>query len=352
MLAVASGGRLAAQGTPESTAEYRQVVDRLAERWRRLVQAESLPQIGSGSEGLPRFDTVRLGTLTLLAPPPRAELAHAVARAAWDSITRDFGSDTVVLLPQTVTIGFGRGSRRVASPEYQEASVLASVLAAVRSAEATRLRPDSAVADWFSSSLLAMLFASDSVQRSVTHMELATKPWAVVRACYDGDLDACRRALAIATTPDSVAFRFTPAERRHLVEQAMQNWRERPPGMARCIDAAVDSACIDLFRRFPQYLNQEPLSAVARATLLRTAVALGGAGWYARLLSTSGPDYLARLSIVAGTPPETLLAEWRARIMSAKLQRMTLSRLSGWVAFLWAAIFAVAATRSSRWRRD
>jgi len=63
-------------------------------------------------------------------------------------------------------------------------------------------------------------------------------------------------------------------------------------------------------------------------------------------------ELLARLAAVAGVTPETLLAEWHRQILAARPKSMMLTRISGWIAFLWAAAFAVAATRSSRWRRD
>jgi len=360
VLAVLSGGRLGAQGTPQSTAEYRQIVERLAERWRRLAEAESLPPIGSAGMGSPRLDTLRFGAFTLIVPPARASIAAAVGRAAWDSVKAVFGADTVALLPHVIAVddNWGRPGHFPSAPrtprERQESYGRSVLLTTVRDAETARLEADGAAGPWFASVFWGMLYAPDSLQRVEAYLELATRPWAVVRACYEGDLEACRRALAVVADPDSVASRFTPAERRHLVEQRARRWSElqRAPGTARCVEAEEDSACVDLFGRFPQVLHEEPLSSEARATLLRTAADLGGDGWYSRLLSSSEPDYLARLSAVAEVPPEALLAQWRTRTMSAKPRPMTLTRLSGWVAFLWAAIFVVAATRSSRWRRE
>jgi hypothetical protein len=360
LLAAIPGTRLHAQATPESTAEYRQLVDRLAERWRRLAQADSQLQAGPSGKGGVRLDTLRFGTLTLILPPTRAAVAAAIGRAAWDSIKAEFGADTLALSPQSIEIGGGRGRRGTwfsdpgLSREYQESYGLSLILGIVRQAESERFEVDSTAESWVASTLRAMLFTSDSVQRAVTYMELATQPWVVVRACFDGDLEACRRALSLPSTPDSMALLFTAAERRRLVAQHATSWTElgRAPGTTRCVEAGVDSACVDLFRRFPGAFPERPLSPLARATLLRTVVDLGGDGWYTSLLSASGPDYLARLSAVAEISPEALLQAWRTRVMSAKPEPMTLSRLAGWIAFLWAAVFTVVATRSSRWRRD
>jgi len=360
LLATLTAARLLAQGAPPSTAEYRRLVERLDERWRRLSAADSLSPGGVPGETAPPLDSLRFGTLTLIVPPPRAAVAREVGRAAWDSIKAEFGADTVALLPQSIEIGGRRGRRMVWFPDpgsprdYQESYGLSLILGIVRQAERERFALDNSAEGWFASTLGTMLFSSDSIQRALTYIELAVSPWAVVRACFDGDLGACRRALAFPSTPDSVALLFTPAERRRVVAQRAASWTElgRAPGSTRCVEAGVDSACVDLFRRFPYALPDRPLSAEARATLLRTAVDLGGEGWYSRLLSASGPDYLTRVSAVAEMAPEALLQAWRTRVMSARPAPMTLSRLSGWIAFLWAAAFTVMATRSSRWHRD
>ena len=360
LLAPLPAARLLAQGTPTSTAEYRQLVERLENRWRRLTEADSLSPGGAPGEAVPPLDSLRFGTLTLIVPPPRAAMAAVVGRSAWDSIKAEFGSDTLALLPQSIEIG-GRRSRRImwspdpSSPqEYQESYVLSLVLGIVREAEGDRFAVDNSTEGWFVSTLGTMLFSSDSIQRALTYVELAVSPWAVVRACFAGDLGACRRALSAPSTPDSVALLFTPTERRRLVAQYATSWKEvgRAPGTTRCVEAGVDSACVDLFRRFPYAFPERPLPAEARATLLRTAADLGGEGWYSRLLAAPGPDYLTRLSAVAEMPPDALLQAWRTRVLRARPEPMTLSRLSWWIAFLWAAAFTVMATRSSRWRRD
>ncbi|MBE0594588.1 MAG: hypothetical protein IH616_19550 [Gemmatimonadales bacterium] len=351
LLAAIPGTRLHAQGTPESTAEYRQLVDRLAERAQALARTESLTVRGA-ERG--RLDTLTVGRLTLVFPPQRRSFVETVARTAWDSVAATFGSDTAALQEHVITLG-GPGVRipewagePADGPRADLEFALGVVLGTVRDTETRRFYG----AQWFRDAMRLMFLAEPRLQDEAVYTELATKPWRVVRACYDGDLAECHSALAVSSDAATAALRYTPEERRRIVarEREVRKSLGSAAGTAQCVEARVDSACVDVMRRF--HLSEQPLSSLARATLIRTAFTLGGDGSYARLLASDEPEFLARLAAVAGVAPDALLAEWRRRILAARPKSMTLTRISGWIAFLWAAAFAVAATRSSRWRRD
>ncbi len=349
---------LACPARAQDTGEYRQLVERLAARARMLAPTEPRPPDG---ERRGRLDTLTVGRLTLLFPPPRTAFVESVARTAWDSIAAAFGADTAALLPHVITLG-GPGGFRIPAwtepvqegPRADTDYALSAVLGTVRDREASRWRSQQgSVGRWLSEATRAMFLASPGLQDEVVYTELATKPWRTVRACYDGDLAECHRALALSSWgTDTVALRYTPEERRRMVAWAREenSSLRTAAGTARCVEARVDSACVEVFQRFLPF--EEPLSSLARATLLRTALEFGGDGAYGRLLASGEPEFLARLASVAGVPADTLLAAWHARILAAKPASMVLTRLAGWTAFLWAAIFALAATRSSRWRRD
>lgn len=345
-IALAAWPSLVVPAQAQDTEEYRRLVERLEERAQSLAGTES-PTERTAERG--RLDTLTVGRLTLIFPPQRRGFVETVAQTAWDSLAAAFGTDTGALERHVVTLGGPGGFRiptwvdgRAAGPQADRDYALSVVLGAVRDREASRWRDR-----WFDEALRSLFLASPDLQNEAVYTELATKPWRVVRACYDGDLAECHSALAegVGTLP------YTPDERRRIVagERDINSSLRSAPGAARCVEARVDSACVDVLQRF---LVEEPLSPLARATLLRTALELGGDGAYGRLLASDEPEFLARLASVAGIPPDTLLAEWRGRMLAAKPQAMTLTRISGWIAFIWAALFAVAATRSSRWRRD
>jgi len=352
VLALLCAPIVVAPARAQDTAEYRELVERLAERAQTLARTESSTVRGA-ERG--RLDTLTVGRLTLLFPPQRRALVETVGRTAWDSLAAAFGADTTALQRHVITLGGPGGFRipewtggQATGPRADLEFAVGVVLGTVRDTEARRFHGD----PWFRDAVRVMFLAEPRLQDEAVYEELATKPWRVVRACYDGDLAECDSALAVSSDAATTALRYTPEERRRIVgrEREVITSLRSAAGTAQCVEARVDSACVDVMRRF--YLTEQPLSPLARATLMRTAFTLGGDGSYARLLASDEPEFLARLAAVAGVTPETLLAEWHRQILAARPKSMMLTRISGWIAFLWAAAFAVAATRSSRWRRD
>lgn len=78
---------------------------------------------------------------------------------------------------------------------------------------------------------------------------------------------------------------------------------------------------------------------------------IGARGAYQRFLHAPAPDVETRLTSAAGVSRDTLLAVWRTTVLAARPEPTTITRSVGWTAFLWIVVFAVAAARSSRWRR-
>lgn len=339
----------------QETEAYRHVVEQLAERVDALTAAAPAAREDQGGP----LDTIRVGTISLLVPPPRRAFADEVGRAAWDSIVSYFGPDTSVLAPTVVALvpTGRRGPSQIPTlhlpirPEHPAALAIGFILSRVRDQELTRIDPGS-WGEWFGWAVRAMLFAPAKLQARTAYSDLATKPWAIVRDCFAGDISQCAR-VASAGPDGPVTDYFTADERRRIVERVR---RDTPPlrrsaSAARCVEAGSDSACVEVFQEFRVWITEDPLSPVARATLVRTALDLGGEGAFGRLAATQGEDVLARLATTAGVPQDTLLATWRRRIMAERPPATTLPRLSGWLAFAWAVVFTVAASRSTRWHR-
>jgi hypothetical protein len=339
----------------QDTDAYRSVVERLAGRVEALTLLESParqnPEIGP-------LDTLTYGTISLLVPPPRRAFADEVGRAVWDTIVAYFGPDTSAVAPTVVAlVPAGRRVPLAATfqiplrPEHPVDYAIGFVLNQVREREVARI-DHGRWGEWFSQAAKAMLFWPSDLRLQAAYFDLATKPWSGVRDCFAGDLGQCARVASVGPD-DPVTGHFTVEERRRIVERARRDVLplRRSAAAARCVDDGIDSACVELFQQHPAWIREDPLSPMTRATLIHTALDLGGEGAFGRLVASEGEDVLARLATAAGVSQDTLLATWQRRILAERPQSTTLPRLPGWLAFLWAVVFTVAATRSTRWHR-
>lgn len=180
-------------------------------------------------------------------------------------------------------------------------------------------------------------------------LQLVSSRSAVGPRCYAGDLAACKSALLITPTTDPVMQWHDTATRRQMVR--------RNGAMARRIDGAAtrqcehgsDSSCIWLLRQFPASSHREPAPAGLRAAVLRHALAVGGDGAVARLL-TAPEEPAARLEAAAGVPLDTLLIGWRKRVRETRVPSSDLSVGITLMALGWATGLGALSLRSSRWR--
>jgi hypothetical protein len=187
------------------------------------------------------------------------------------------------------------------------------------------------------------------IQARTVYLELATTPWRAGAACYAGDVEACRVALALgAGGPESW---YTAEERRQLVASAMEYHADvqRDLGAQRCVNTADEQACLETLRSYPA-LTDEPLSPMARQTLVRVAFGVGGNGAFGRFVRSDSRTLPDRLAHTAGVPLDSLVVRWRSAIVEARPTGTVLSRLGGWTAFMWVVVLSVVAMRSTRWR--
>jgi hypothetical protein len=142
-------------------------------------------------------------------------------------------------------------------------------------------------------------------------------------ACLRGVIRACRSLFAIEPGNDTSGSWLDAEERRSTVTRfgpsylrgRTVNGVSAAPAWDRCVRAGIDSACRDALRAIGY---QSPLQSQVRAELMRLALTRGGAEAFARMRGERGDDIGRTLETTAGVPLDTLLGEWRARVIAAR----------------------------------
>lgn len=198
-------------------------------------------------------------------------------------------------------------------------------------------------------------------------------PLSVVQRCYTGDLDGCRRSLALEAPEhpqDALRAWFDPEDRHLLVEQLGLEWNyetnsydDPSPERGRCLESRSDADClIVLASRYRAGIDAEsyargtnfhpflPLESGTHSTLLAVALDVGGDGAYSRLLASDAADPGVRLQDAAGVPLDSILSAWRERVLNAAPPSVEVQPKSAWVTLFWVLAAACLAVGSSRWR--
>jgi hypothetical protein len=143
------------------------------------------------------------------------------------------------------------------------------------------------------------------------YLMLAVTPSASGRACIEGVLGACRTALGLFDTPDSLGAWFTPQQRMTLALAATEDSTAQSDERDAC-RRADDAACRALLSRVGV---RAPAGALARRALVRLALAKGGEGAFNRLIAAESSTVVGRLEAAARLPVDSLLAEWRRDVL-------------------------------------
>jgi len=331
--------------------QYRVKVNRLAAHL-EAVRAQVL-----AVESIPvRLDTVRTGPLRFLVRPERRAFLAEVAAGTWDSLVAELGADTVLIPELRLLVQFPDDERlRVPSDVGQylvryrggTEEVTDDLTQFILSATWDGLDAD--VVRWLRSP--SGLDSLSKIQAEVVYVELATAPWEVVKLCRGGDLEACGRALALETAADTVSLWYTAEEQRRAVERSGGSWWlsiRTSPEYGGCLDG--DAAACSAFLNEHRWIIGEPLSATARESILRVALEVGGEGALGRLARSAAPTMVARLSVAAEVPSDSLIARWRERILAAAPAQVILTGATGGTALVWVLLSAFLALRSTRWR--
>lgn len=327
--------------------------DSLRREWRQANALAGLQDSLRLATRLAGRDTIRAGTLTIIANPSPLPLAQAAAQV-WPVIDRYYGpaAEAFSQRPFLIQAIDPDTAARPGIPLGMEvlwnldATQVAQLL--LNMADLTTLDPR--LHDWLGGPLTPRI---DSGPRRVrVYVQLVTAPSRGVRRCFLGDLDACRDALSLTNAPDMVPRWYGPEERRRLVTTEYNGFLDhgsRHIAFRSCA-AGSDSACVELLAALPHGSLSPPLDAEARGVLLDLAILEGGRSTFQRLLAGQDSAMGSRLAAAAGIPEDSLLARWRTAVLRARPAPVSLPPWGAWFALGWAVLFATCGLRSSRWR--
>jgi hypothetical protein len=174
-------------------------------------------------------------------------------------------------------------------------------------------------------------------------IDLASSNAAIARTCYSGSVPACESALGLTDVHDALSEWYAPEGWRVLVS----SWK--PPkdaysviaDRAECIEKKATQVCERLARSRPVPI---PLTFATRSTLLGLALERGGRPAYSRLVGAKGTP-LQMLSTAAGVSPDSLIREWRTRVLAATPKSTSPSPVEATVFIAWTLIFGFVAGR-------
>ncbi|MBI2407411.1 MAG: hypothetical protein HYV19_03810 [Gemmatimonadetes bacterium] len=155
---------------------------------------------------------------------------------------------------------------------------------------------------------------------------LATSNAAVVRRCVAGDRDACRTGFALDSMPtDRVASWYETSDLPALAgiagdaSQRGELYRAfGADGQAQCTVQRQLDVCRRMVALLPLEAFQVPMPVVARLSLARTALEMGGPAALERLRSSDTTSIGAQLAAAAGASSEALLERWMKRVIGAR----------------------------------
>jgi hypothetical protein len=184
-----------------------------------------------------------------------------------------------------------------------------------------------------------------------SYVALVTSHYSVSLDCFLGSIESCRSVLELDDPADPIRVFHTPDERRAAIKGVTLGYRENElrAVLVPC-SAGIDSACVAALRLLQRSRLPPPIAGIARETLVRLALRLGGREAYARLMADSTAPMPVRLSAASGLPLDSLLSLWRSSVIAARPKPVALPPFGPLVGLGWVAVFGACALRSSRWR--
>lgn len=346
-------------GQAQTVAEFRQRLDALSRLSRRISDTLAVMR-RSPVRALP-VDTIRIGALVVVAAHSVSDHARPGVDSAWSMLSRLYGARAGAVERTPITLQYAdQKEGELPADEFREPPVWIPRHASVNEVAARILAGaspaiyrsvDPQLQEWVPHPYAFTIRGSTSIRDSIPSglfAELATSPWRSTRECFDGRLDACRRALGISGK-DPVLDWFDAADRRHYAENHLKSLPASQSRYATC-RSGDDAACIALMRLAPRPRPEPPLGVTTRLLLLALALDAGGRSAFDRLLDRPTDPLDARLAAAAGMPVDSLIGRWRARVIAAHPKTVAADERAAWGAVAWGVLFALMALRSTRWR--
>ncbi|GMR12512.1 MAG: hypothetical protein BMS9Abin29_0701 [Gemmatimonadota bacterium] len=375
-LAMAAGGTpvsAGAQQAPPTEADLVRRIDSLLAAvpdTREYERREALAKAARREEWERRvgvsdatLDTVRVGPLTVIAPPDQLDEAADLYRRAWSRYAASV-TDSSVLLGD-IAFGFQISSRGfvMRNTDTWQAirvrpwttDVERQVLAVGAIAAVLGRRMPEDLGSWAG----AVPLLGDRPGKRPTfrwpavyeraYRYLAIQPARSASLCFDGDVDRCVMALGLDEDA-SWEDLYTMEEIRALVThfgparsqgEQQERWS--------CLTEGDDAACITVV------LDVDPSASIplprrVRSSLLRYALEAGGEGAFSRLFSGDDTTISERLEDASGMGVHELVEAWRSRVIASRPDVIAGMPLSVAVALAWIGLMSFLGLRSTRWR--
>jgi hypothetical protein len=167
--------------------------------------------------------------------------------------------------------------------------------------------------------------------------------------CLEGEVAQCGLWLGLDGGAHPFRTRYAPGELRRIV--AARFWEYEPNWeTARDCVHGSDEACLRFAESGP-FVDAIPAPMTARGSLLRAVRVVHGAAALRRALADTSGSVGVRLARASGVSEDSLLAGWRAWLLTGGGgRRVTADLADGVPVALLGALLLLAAARSGRWR--
>ena len=318
----------------------------------RDVRRQKSAQITRATAALRGEHPVQAGDLIVVADyPDSIPLREAVARA-WGMLSTTYGGSATALVAQPIRLTVVFDERQLVTdgrrvPHRVTVDELERTLLGMTG----QPRVDARFSRWLGNTVHPVF--DTAAERGAVYLQLVTAGASAATACFQGSIAGCTTALQLSEDSEFYLTVYDAAQRRGAVASGRTADMLGPTERAtyvRCVDDHVDSACVEFLRGMPLPQIPQPLNFQARNLLVSTAVQLGGAGAYDRLMADTSAPVIGRLERAANQPIDRVVTTWRAAVIAGRPPATAVSPGEGLLAVGWMGLIAFGAIRSTRWR--
>jgi hypothetical protein len=311
-------------------------------------------------------DTIRTGSLVLLADPEDSLVAPAVASRLASVLRVTLGVETSllndVMFYPLIRPRWEHRERLRWAPPRMPGRKLEPFRVERATEDEMALRLHGAMEQWVGAKIDPAIDAwlmqpvpinRDSVSLQGTYEEFMTGISPLAAECATGDDAACRVALGLVPVEDPLMVWYDADARRELIASLPGTRRADPEAVQVCVERRWDAVCVSLLKQLGEARIPAPFSGAVRLSLLRYALALGGDRSFERLFAFSSLDDSAMgivdaLEATADMPVDSLLGVWRAAAHASAPPLVTLSLRTVIASLVWVGILLAVSLRNHR----
>jgi hypothetical protein len=360
LILIGLASSLATPARSQETALYARRVDSLAKVYER-AQLRLKTFNDSVMRNTRRYDTVIVPPVRVLTDSISMRLATDAARYAATVLRRTFGAALDEVATHSFVVRIERTNKNpyvfvggldadgreynIAMTRPRSDDVSGALTGTVR--RLLDVQVDPKLRHWLGEAV-PVDTAGPAVWTNV-RLALLSGPTTAGKRCYAGNIASCTVILGLASVDDPAAVLLDSADRHRMVSTiATQTWRELPAETAPCT-SGNDASCVEVLRKMPMEMLHAMLGSPHRASVVQTALAIGGSGATERLLLTPG-NPSQRLAAAAGVSTDSVVRVWRQRVHDARVATDAMTPGVAASSLVWILAFGALALRSSRWR--